>query len=276
MSYQILLQKERNMCSQLSIFSFNGRTIHVTNAYWVLALLCAQRSARCPAEPEEGMRGRSPGVCWAPSRGAWLQRARPAPTHPRLQTVDLLWVPPPSVPFRLTRYLCVHLFYPLCQIRETLLLKKAAWTPASAFLLRFLSLRPQPLPPVLPGDKGINRKLFGRKSHRGLSSQGEMCYSLDSVKNHPPARKPNISFLFYSSLVDLKCCVNFCYTAKWCWYTYIYIYKHTYTYIYILFHYDLSWKWKSLSRVWLFATPGSVAHQAPLSMEFPMQKHWSG
>ena len=27
-----------------------------------------------------------------------------------------------------------------------------------------------------------------------------------------------------------------------------------------------SWKWKSLSCVWLFATPWTVAHQAPLSM----------
>ena len=209
---------------------------------------------------------------------------RPRPTHACRQST-FSESPPPSVPFRLTGYLCVHLFYPLCQIRETLLLKKAAWTPASAFLLRFLSLRPQPLPPVLPGDKGINRKLFGRKSHRGLSSQDEMCYSRDSVKNHPPARKPNISFLFYLSLVDLKCCVNFCYTAKWCWYTYIhtyiYIYKHTHAHIYLYsfplwFILKVKWKWKSLSHVWLFATPGSVVHQAPLSMEFSRQKHWSG
>ena len=30
------------------------------------------------------------------------------------------------------------------------------------------------------------------------------------------------------------------------------------------------------SRVWLFATPWTVAHQAPLSMEFSRQEHWSG
>ena len=30
------------------------------------------------------------------------------------------------------------------------------------------------------------------------------------------------------------------------------------------------------SRVWLFGTPFTIAHQAPLSMEFPMQKYWSG
>ena len=33
---------------------------------------------------------------------------------------------------------------------------------------------------------------------------------------------------------------------------------------------------KSLSRVRLFATPWSVAHQAPPSMEFSRQQYWSG
>ena len=38
-----------------------------------------------------------------------------------------------------------------------------------------------------------------------------------------------------------------------------------------------AWKWKvkSLSHVWLFATPWTVAHQAPLSMGFPRQEYWS-
>ena len=31
-----------------------------------------------------------------------------------------------------------------------------------------------------------------------------------------------------------------------------------------------------LSRVQLFVTPWTVAHQAPLSMGFPRQEHWSG
>ena len=31
-----------------------------------------------------------------------------------------------------------------------------------------------------------------------------------------------------------------------------------------------------LSCVWLFATPRTVAHQAPLSMGFPRQEYWSG
>ena len=41
-----------------------------------------------------------------------------------------------------------------------------------------------------------------------------------------------------------------------------------------------AWKWKvrvkSLSRVWLFATPWTAAHQAPLSMGFSRQENWSG
>ena len=41
-----------------------------------------------------------------------------------------------------------------------------------------------------------------------------------------------------------------------------------------------AWKWKvkvkSLSRVWLFATPWTSAYQAPLSMGFSRQEYWSG
>ena len=35
-------------------------------------------------------------------------------------------------------------------------------------------------------------------------------------------------------------------------------------------------KWKSLSHVWLFVTPWTVAWQAPLSMEFSRQDYWRG
>ena len=41
-----------------------------------------------------------------------------------------------------------------------------------------------------------------------------------------------------------------------------------------------AWKWKvkvkSLSRVWLVATPRTAAYQAPLSMGFSRQGYWSG
>ena len=41
-----------------------------------------------------------------------------------------------------------------------------------------------------------------------------------------------------------------------------------------------AWKWKvkvkSLSRVWLWVTPRTAAHQASPSMGFSRQEHWSG
>ena len=41
-----------------------------------------------------------------------------------------------------------------------------------------------------------------------------------------------------------------------------------------------AWKWKvkvkSLSHVWLLATPWTAAHQAPPSMGFSRQEYWSG
>ena len=41
-----------------------------------------------------------------------------------------------------------------------------------------------------------------------------------------------------------------------------------------------AWKWKvkvkSLSRVWFFVTPWTVAYQAPPSMGFSRQEYWSG
>ena len=42
-------------------------------------------------------------------------------------------------------------------------------------------------------------------------------------------------------------------------------------------HSFIPWsKVKSLSRVWLFVTPWTVAYKPPLSMEFPRQEYWSG
>ena len=44
--------------------------------------------------------------------------------------------------------------------------------------------------------------------------------------------------------------------------------------------YSNAWKWKvkvkSLSRVWLLATPWTAAHQVPPSMGFSGQQYWSG
>ena len=48
----------------------------------------------------------------------------------------------------------------------------------------------------------------------------------------------------------------------------------------VVISFSSAWKWrmkvKSLSNVWLLATPWTVAYQAPLSMGFSRQEHWSG
>ena len=64
-------------------------------------------------------------------------------------------------------------------------------------------------------------------------------------------------FFFLQSTVDLQCCANFRYTAKWFIYIYVCVYKYIYTCMLSCF-----------SHVWLFTTPQTVAHQAPLSMGF--------
>ena len=43
----------------------------------------------------------------------------------------------------------------------------------------------------------------------------------------------------------------------------------------VLIQKSIPFKWKSLSRVWLFVTPWTVAHQSPLSMQFS-RKHRRG
>ena len=48
----------------------------------------------------------------------------------------------------------------------------------------------------------------------------------------------------------------------------------------VVISFSNAWKWKvkgkSLSRVWLFTTPWTAAHQAPPSMGFSRQEYWSG
>ena len=48
----------------------------------------------------------------------------------------------------------------------------------------------------------------------------------------------------------------------------------------VVISFSNAWKWKmkvkSLSRVWLFVTPWTAAHQAPPSMGFSRQEYWSG
>ena len=54
---------------------------------------------------------------------------------------------------------------------------------------------------------------------------------------------------------------------------YIYIYIHTHT-VFLYIHMKV--KVKSLSPVQLFATPWTIAYQAPPSMGFSGQEYWSG
>ena len=48
----------------------------------------------------------------------------------------------------------------------------------------------------------------------------------------------------------------------------------------VVISFSNAWKWKvkvkSLSRVWLFMTPWTAAHQAPPSMGVSRQEYWSG
>ena len=55
---------------------------------------------------------------------------------------------------------------------------------------------------------------------------------------------------------------------------------HARTLEWVAIFFSNAWKWKvkvkSLSRVWLFATPWTAAYQAPPSMGFSRQKYWNG
>ena len=54
------------------------------------------------------------------------------------------------------------------------------------------------------------------------------------------------------------------------------MYVCTCVYIYIYIYIYMKVKVKLLSRVRLFATPWTIAYQAPLSMGFSGQEYWSG
>ena len=54
------------------------------------------------------------------------------------------------------------------------------------------------------------------------------------------------------------------------------VYKHTHSNLWHRLLKFSKWKWTLLSSVRLFATPWTVAHQAPLSMGFSRPEYWSG
>ena len=92
---------------------------------------------------------------------------------------------------------------------------------------------------------------------------------------------------FYWSVVGLLC-VSFCCMAKWISF-FIYMYHHFFRFFFHLGHYSVLSSFpcviysrfccvcvRSHSRVQLFVTPRTVAHQGPLSVEFSRQGYWNG
>ena len=59
-------------------------------------------------------------------------------------------------------------------------------------------------------------------------------------------------------------------------YTHTHTHTHTHTYIYIHIYTHIYTCVCVLSHVQLFATPCTVDHQVPLSVEFSRQEYWSG
>ena len=62
----------------------------------------------------------------------------------------------------------------------------------------------------------------------------------------------------------------------WVFGQYIYIYTHTHIHIYIYTDIHTHIYGVVLSCVWFFATPWTLGHEAPLSMEFSRQEYWVG
>ena len=71
-----------------------------------------------------------------------------------------------------------------------------------------------------PGPLGTDRWLAFSRSSRF------------SVNHELWSQNLEVFFRFYWRIVELPCCANFCYTAKWLSYTYIYIYIYIYTLLY--------------------------------------------
>ena len=74
------------------------------------------------------------------------------------------------------------------------------------------------LPPSLPSIR-----VFSNESalHMRWPKYWSFNFSISPSNEHPGL----ISFRMDWSIVDLKCCVSFCYTAKWISYTYTYIHS---------------------------------------------------
>ena len=81
---------------------------------------------------------------------------------------------------------------------------------------------------------------------------------------------------FFVSLISITASNHWSLTLWHSIYIYYSLYIHIYMYFYV-YMYEWVSEWvKSLSRVWLFGFPWTVAHQASPSMGFSRQEYWSG
>ena len=102
---------------------------------------------------------------------------------------------------------------------------------------------------IIKGDRNEHKRCcYFPSCLKGAASLTRWLFPLDTVR--------------FSFFIDFH---NFGYNMIWC----------------NFLHVSCAWwflkvKVKSLSRVWLFATPWTVAYQAPPSMGFSRQECWSG
>ena len=103
-------------------------------------------------------------------------------------------------------------------------------------------------------------------SHYYLVSHPALEFIWKTEMNHIPTKQvPQINNSFYQFSVILNIVKKTSiYHGRWCFSRFIKI-----------FWKRKKWKCESLGFVLLFATPWLIAHQAPLSMGFSRQEHWS-
>ena len=82
-------------------------------------------------------------------------------------------------------------------------------------------------------------------------------------------------FQFYWNVIDIHHCRSLNYTAKWFDLHTLWNYCHNKFSEHPSCH-MLLLRLSRFSRVWLCATPQTAAHQAPPSLGFSRQEHWSG
>lgn len=156
---KVLLQKERNMCSQLSIFSLNGRTIHSPNVYWVLAMCLTLYQALFRTQRSK-QAGKMPELCAKPRNCIWLWNVMlwVTPHHVYLaSTFSVFLTPPFSVLFSSTHYF-VFALPSLCQIIEGYCFLKEVYGRLNSCTSFHSMLLLPDTPSSLPRDKRINGK----------------------------------------------------------------------------------------------------------------------